>query len=309
MSLRVAASFVSTALIATAGLPLVQGFDETAKSPVPRAAGPTSKTYPALHNLIAVTKRIYSGGEPAGEEALESLDKLGVKTIVSVDAARPNVDAARSHGIRYIHIPMSYDGVSPEAGAALARVMREVEGPIYIHCHHGKHRGPAAAAVAAIAWGATDARQARAILEQAGTGKHYPGLWRDVARYQPPPPNAKLPELREIAEVDSLAAAMAKLDRAFDELKLCQKAAWDSPAEHPDLVPRAAAALVREQLRESARLLAEDRDARFKAWLTEAEATASKLEAALQNERPQAATAGFQMLEKACERCHAAYRN
>ena len=102
---------------------------------------------------------------------------------------------------------------------------------------------------------------------------------------------------------------MAKLDRAFDELKLCQKAAWGSPAEHPDLVPRAAAALVREQLRESARLLAEDRDARFKAWLTEAEATASKLESALENERPQAATAGFQMLEKACERCHAAYRN
>ena len=309
MRLRIAASFVSIVLVATAGLALVQGFDETTKKPVPRADGPTSKTFPELHNLIAVTERIYSGGEPAGEEALESLDKLGVKTIVSVDAARPDVDGARSHGIRYIHIPMGYDGVSPEAGAALARVMREVEGPVYIHCHHGKHRGPAAAAIAAIASGAADARQARAILEQAGTGKQYPGLWRDVAHYQPPLPDAKLPELREIAEVDSLAAAMAELDRAFDELKLCQKSAWRPPAEHPDLAPRAAAALVREQLRESARLLADDRDARFKAWLNEAEATASKLEAALENEQPQAATAGTKMLEKACERCHAAYRN
>ena len=130
-----------------------------------------------------------------------------------------------------------------------------------------------------------------------------------MAHYQPPPPGAKLPELHEIAEVDSLAAAIAKLDRAFDELKLCQKSDWRTPAEHPDLVPRAAAALVREQLRESARLLTEDRDAQFKAWLNEAEATASKLEAAIENEQPGAAAAGIKALEKACERCHAGYRN
>lgn len=269
---------------------LAAAFDEPEQKPVPRTGGPTSKTYPALHNLIAVTERIYSGGEPAGEEAFESLDRLGVKAIVSVDGATPDVSAARSHGIRYIHIPIGYDGVPAEAGAAIARVMRDVDGAVYIHCHHGKHRGPAAAAVACIASGAADGRQALAILEQAGTGQEYPGLWRDVAAYKPPPAGAKLPELHETAKVGSLAAAMSNIDRTFDALKLCQKSNWQAPEDHPDLVPRAEAALVRQQFRESARLLMKDHDARFKAWLAEAEATASKLETAIENRRPDEAT-------------------
>jgi protein tyrosine phosphatase (PTP) superfamily phosphohydrolase (DUF442 family) len=297
------------AFVAFSHLSLTSACDETKSEPVPRTDGPTSKTYPALHNLIAVTERIYSGAEPAGEEAFESLHRLGVKAIVSVDGATPDVQAARSHGIRYIHVPIGYDAIPAEAGAALARVMREVEGAVYIHCHHGKHRGPAAAAVACIASGAVDGKQALAILEQAGTGKEYPGLWRDVATYKPPPAGAELPELRETAEVGSLAAAMARIDRAYDELKLCQKANWQPPDDHPDLVPRAEAALVRQQFRESARLLTKDHEARFKAWLAEAEATAGKLEQAIERQRPGEASASFRQLEKACQRCHAAYRN
>jgi protein tyrosine phosphatase (PTP) superfamily phosphohydrolase (DUF442 family)/cytochrome c556 len=296
-------------LAALGSLSLAAALDEPEQKPVPRTTGPTSKTYPALHNLIVVTERIYSGGEPAGEEAFESLDRLGVKAIVSVDGATPDVKAARDHGIRYIHIPIGYDAIPAEAGAALARVMREVEGPVYIHCHHGKHRGPAAAAVACIASGAAGGQQALGILEQAGTGKEYPGLWRDVAAYKAPPAGAKLPELRETAEVGSLAAAMAKIDRTFDELKLCQNSNWQSPNEHPDIAPRAEAALIRQQFREAARLLAKDDDARFKSWLAEAEATADKLQSAIEHEQTGEAAASLQLLEKACQRCHAAYRN
>lgn len=309
MKHRVARSFFLIAAGCFACSPPASAIDETQESPVPRTAGPTSKSYPALHNLLAVTERIYSGAEPVGEEAFESLEKLGVKAIVSVDGARPDVAAARRHGIRYLHIPIGYDGISPEAGAMLARVVREVEDPVYIHCHHGKHRGPAAAAIACIASGAADGRQALAILQRAGTGKEYRGLWRDVAAYKPPPADAKAPELREIAEVGSLAAAMAALDRAFDDLKLCQASDWRPPAEHPDLVPRAEAALVRQQFRESARLLPKADDARFKAWLAEAEEAAGKLEAAIANDQPKQAMAAFQDLEQACQRCHAAYRN
>lgn len=297
------------ALLSLGSLSLTSAFGEPEQKTVPRTGGPTSKTYPALHNLIVVTERIYSGGEPAGEEAFESLDRLGVKAIVSVDGATPDVEAARDHGIRYIHIPFGYDAIPADAGAALARVMREVEGPVYIHCHHGKHRGPAAAALACIASGAADGQHALAILEQAGTGKEYPGLWRDVAAYKAPPAGAKLPELRETAEVGSLAAAMAKIDRTFDELKRCQNSNWQSPDEHPDIAPRAEAALIRQQFREAARLLAKDDDARFKSWLAEAEATADKLQSAIEHERTGEATASLQLLEKACQRCHAAYRN
>ena len=230
--------------------------------PVPRTDGPSSQDYPALHNLLAVFPRIYSGGEPDGDAAFEALRKLGVKTIVSVDGARPDVARARKYGLRYVHIPIGYDGLPAKAAAALTRVVREAKAPIYVHCHHGKHRGPAAAAVACIASGDTDGARALKILEQAGTGKEYRGLWRDVAAFRPLPPQAKLPALEEAADVETLTAAMAEIDRAFDELKRSRRAGWGVPAEHPDLVPAAQATLLREQFHESARLLADKRKTR-----------------------------------------------
>jgi cytochrome c556 len=228
---------------------------------------------------------------------------------VSVDGARPNVELAQKHGLRYVHIPIGYDGVPEQAGAALARLVREVDGPFYIHCHHGRHRGPAAAAVACIASGATKAKEALEILAKAGTSEDYEGLWRDVERYKPPAAGADLPELVEIAEIESLAAAMAKIDRAYDNLKLCQEARWSTPNNHPDLVPALQAFLVREGMHESGRNLAHDYDDQFKAWLTKAEEVADRLGQAVLNGDLEQADKQFGTLMKSCKRCHAAYRN
>ena len=172
---------------------------------------------------MRVSERIVSGSEPHGDEGFASIAKLGVKTIVSVDGARPNVELAKPHGLRYVHIPIGYDGVPEEAGRALARLMNEARKPVYVHCHHGRHREPAAAAIACIASGAIHGEDALKILKNAGTNKNYQGLWRDVERYKPPAPEAKLPELVEIAKVESLAAAMAKIDRAYDNLNDCYR--------------------------------------------------------------------------------------
>src|SRR5690606_17968735 len=120
---------------------------------------------PHLHNLLQVSETIYTGGEPKDDAAFAALAKLGVKTVVSVDGAEPNVKAARAHGLRYVHIPIGYDGVSEEAGKSLARLVRDAQGPFYIHCHHGTHRGPAAAAVACVAAGQGTGKDALAILE------------------------------------------------------------------------------------------------------------------------------------------------
>ncbi len=57
------------------------------------------------------------------------------------------------------------------------------------------------------------------ILERAGTSKDYAGLWRDVENYEAPSDDVELPELAEVAEVGSLAEAMAKIGRAYENLK------------------------------------------------------------------------------------------
>jgi hypothetical protein len=252
---------------------------------------------------------IFSGSEPHGEEAFASLKQMGIKTIVSVDGARPNVEAARRHGLRYIHIPIGYDGISDQAGAALARLVKEADGPFYVHCHHGRHRGPAAAAVACVASGATQGKGALQILEKAGTSKDYLGLWRDVEDYTPPVAGANLPELVEIAEIESLTAAMAQIDRACDNLKRCQKAKWSAPKKHPDLVPALQAFLVREGFHESGRHLADRYTDHFKAQLSGAEKAADKLGQAVLSGNLDQADARFGILMQSCKQCHAEYRN
>src|SRR5215510_11511668 len=61
---------------------------------------------PGLHNVIHVADRLFSGGAPEGDAGFDSLKKLGIKTILSVDGARPEVARAKQHGMRYVHLPI-----------------------------------------------------------------------------------------------------------------------------------------------------------------------------------------------------------
>lgn len=273
------------------------------------ANGPTEADYPELHNLFQVSDRIYSGAEPKTEESFASLSRLGVKTVVSVDGATPKVDLAEKYGLRYVHIPIGYDGVPEEAGLSLARLVQEVEGPFYVHCHHGTHRGPAAAAVACIADGDADGKQALGILEKAGTSENYAGLWRDVEYYRPPVEGRELPQLVQIAQMESLPAAMAKIDRNSDNLELCMEAGWKTPANHPDLVPLQEALMMKEGFRESHRNLSDGFDEQFKKWLKESETLAQELETSLKQGDTDTASALFIQIQADCRQCHKAYRN
>jgi protein tyrosine phosphatase (PTP) superfamily phosphohydrolase (DUF442 family) len=265
---------------------------------------------PGLHNVFRVSAQVYSGSEPQGREAFDSLVAMGVNTIVSVDGARPQVDLARERGLRYVHIPIGYDGLPERARLALASVMRESDGPVYIHCHHGKHRGPAAAAVACRAAGQLDAAAAEELLRLAGTSRDYHGLYRDVREFVPPAPDQPLPELVEVAQVDSLVSGMAELGRYFDELKLCREARWEIPAEHPDLVPRGIARLVQEGLHELGRTA--DLSAytgEFRSLLQASDETAERLCQALAGSDLEVMEREFSKLEKSCGQCHAEWRD
>jgi protein tyrosine phosphatase (PTP) superfamily phosphohydrolase (DUF442 family) len=264
---------------------------------------------PGLHNVHRATGTVYLGSEPHGEQAFAELQKLGITTIVSVDGAIPDVEVAKKYGLRYIHIPLGYDAVDSDAAKALTRVAREIKTPLYVHCHHGKHRGPAAAAIVCIAAGSLKNEQAIELMKKAGTGKDYVGLWRDVNRFVPPSANIQLPELVEVAKVESMAAAMAKLDRHFDNLKACAKADWQTPASHPDLVPAAEALLVQEGLHESQRHCSGAHDATFREWLKESDTLASGLYAAVKAEDKASAATLLKSLEQKCVQCHQAYRN
>jgi protein tyrosine phosphatase (PTP) superfamily phosphohydrolase (DUF442 family) len=273
--------------------------------------GPTDKDYPELHNLMQVTGSVYSGAEPKTEAAFQQLADLGVKVIVSVDGAKPKVDLAKKYGMRYVHIPIGYDGIDAEAGRSFARAADELNETTYVHCHHGEHRGPAGAAAICVARGDADGERALRILERAGTSKGYAGLWRDVQGYRRPVEKEELPELVAVAEVGSLAAAMAQIDRASDNLKLCQADDWQTPADHPDISPSQEALLLKEGFHETIRQLAEsnDNDEQFLTWMKESEQSATQLEAALKAGDMTAVQSTFGAIQSQCKRCHAEHRN
>lgn len=263
-------------------------------------------------NVFQISETVYSGSEPHGEEALKALADRGIKTIVSVDGARPDVETARKYGIRYIHLPIGYDGIPAERGLQYGLILKNVEAPIYFHCHHGKHRGPAAAAAGMEAAGQWNPETASAFLEAAGTSPKYKGLYQYIRDFKPPSETdlAKVDtRFPETADLPASQESMAMLDRRKDNLTLAAEAGWDTPPEHPDISPAHEALQVREILTELKRLPETTaRPPQYQSLLDAALGHATALETALSAGNRDAAATAFGALNGSCATCHDAYR-
>lgn len=231
-----------------------------ASAPAPDAERPVD--LPGIHNLVAyegvpdpgdpARVGFWSGSAPEGDAGFGSLAALGVRTIVSVDGAVPEVARAKAHGLRYVHLPIGYDGFDAARRAELARAVRDLPGPVYIHCHHGKHRSAGAAASVALALGWLTNEAALERMRVSRTAAGYRGLWA-CAREGRPMSAAEIDaapaDFPEESRPDGLVAAMVALDEALEHLKAIEKAGWRVPDAHPDLVPAAEAGRMAELLR------------------------------------------------------------
>jgi protein tyrosine phosphatase (PTP) superfamily phosphohydrolase (DUF442 family) len=268
---------------------------------------------PGIHNAFQVTDRVYSGSQPEGDEAFAALAMLGVKTIISVDGSTPDVEAARKHGLHYVHLPFGYDGVPTNRIVELAKAAGTQSGPFFVHCHHGLHRGPTAVAIICEATASWTTNRAAAWMREAGTAADYAGLYRS-AMTMPKPTLAQLDaikDLLEVAQTSSLVEAMVAIDGHFSALKLSQKAGWKAPPGHADISPTHEATLLWEQFRELTRT--DDTAKRaddYRARLTEAEQLADSLRKLLQAPADIATIdATFKQASQNCAACHKKYRN
>lgn len=204
---------------------------------------------PGLHQVLEVTPGLVSGSSPEGEAGFASLRRLGVRTVITVDGARPEAGVARAHGLRYVHIPVGYDGIPADKQRRIARAVRDLPGPVYIHCHHGKHRGPAAAASAAVLLGRISGREGVEFMARAGTAEMYSGLYGCVAPLEAAAPSvldAVPADFPEAAEVSGFVEAMVRIDQLYEHLQLVREAGWRVPKDHPDLVPHREALMLGE---------------------------------------------------------------
>ncbi|MCA9303884.1 MAG: hypothetical protein KC996_07170 [Phycisphaerales bacterium] len=274
---------------------------------------PAVDHHSAIHNLHRLNDRLYSGAEPVGEAAYQELASLGITTVISVDAVEPNKALGDKHGIRVIHLPIGYDGVPEDRGMAIAKALATIDGPIFINCHHGKHRAPTALAVGAVCAGEITNEQAEAYLTLAGTSPKYPGLWDSVRRAQTLDHAALVAydtQLPEAMPVGDFVDAMGELDRLADTIKDLAAEDFAIPAAHPDIVPAAIAG----QMHNILRALEDDpytkeQDDAFRAILIRAIVAASEAEELIKADDAQGAREALGQLKDSCSDCHNADRD
>lgn len=245
-------------------------------------------------HLFRLNDKLYSGDSPMTDADFRALRQLGVNCIISVDGAEPERELAAKYGIKYKHWPVRYSGLSPEAALGIAHWVKELPGTIYLHCHHGKHRGPAAAACVMLAIDPTFTRQdAKAWLTQAGTDPRYSGLvnlpWT-MPRPTPTQWQASQSTKPTINE-NELTATMVAIDERFDMLKL------DSATPND-------AVILGELFHEAGRLPTDHAK-----QYAQPEALARQLEAALQSKSLPTIDRLRSQLSTRCTDCHANHRD
>ncbi len=265
-----------------------------------------------IENAFQLGPRLWSGGEPHGDAAFRALSAAGVRTVISVDGAKPDLETARRHGLRYIHVPVGYDGLSTDAVASLASLTTADRGGVFVHCHHGKHRGPTAAAILARASGAWDAARAEAWQKAAGTSADYPGLYRAVRDFQMPDPatlRAAARKLKPAVPPAGLVEAMVVIDGQTEALADMKAAGWKSVPAAPDETPAQAARLLHEQFKEGIRLGLGPKDPEFRRAMESAERSSSALLVALNSSDRPAVERAWKQVKDGCTSCHKAWRN
>lgn len=279
--------------------------------------------YPGLHNVFRLSDRIISGSEPHDQEALAQLAAWGVKTVISVDGKAPDVEGAAENGLTYVHIPIRYSGITEDEVLQIAKSFRELEPPFYVHCFHGKHRGPAAAAIGRVAVDGIRRDMAIAEMRQwCSTSKKYEGLYSTVA-------TAAMPTAAETAAYDfdftparrfeGVRDGMIVMARVWDEIKLAEQNGWEPDPKHPDVDPLRSATILAQAFRECSTVArpdgaGDDYDEMMASGVRGAEdlvrlLTECRAEELGFDQRAQALEDAYTMASESCANCHVDYRN
>ncbi|CAN5308491.1 hypothetical protein BH11PLA2_BH11PLA2_49010 [soil metagenome] len=280
-------------------------------SPEPPAAKappmpPEKLTLPGCENTFRVTPNLYSGGTPENDSAFKVLAQLGIKSIISVDGAAPEHTIAAKHGLKYVHLPVGYDGISTDTAYKLAKAVQSLPGPVYVHCHHGKHRGPAAVAAIRLClepeYTPADASQ---WMTAAGTDPKYKGLTRLPLSLVRP----KSEQLQSLsiqfpvrADVPDMTRVMVNVDVHWDAIK-------DAKARNIMDIEAAAVLLVEDYRELKRSQLARAKGEIFMSLLAQAESDAQELVDVAKANNQLAIVEIITKCQNNCGKCHTRFRD
>ena len=162
-------------------------------------------------------------------------------------------------------------------------------------------------------YGRFDADHALARMKVSGTAADYQGLWQEAKDARPLAEEAlradpaKFPS---VAQVNGLVAIMTEIDVVWDNIKALQKAGWQIPRNHPDLVPAkesARLATLYGQMHSEPESTA--KPAEFQDILKRSHEVVQRLDAAIRDNQTDAAESAFTAVQKSCKECHKSHRD
>lgn len=266
-------------------------------------ASPPSNSLPKVFQMV--NERLAYGSEPRGKGDLQGLYDKGIRVVVSVDAARPLVEEAESLGMRIIHLPTPYSGFDVGTMGSFKRISMEVNEPIYVHCHHGKHRGPTAAAILAMYRGDFRNDKAIQLMKDAGTSPEYKGLWKTVEDFSSLKLTDPLPRLFKEQPADHVVEQMLIADESLDFI--LNYLAEGRPSEIAKDIPNHIV-LLRESMVESRRF-SDPKDTDLMNHYSQTDLLVRILEKEKDHSNSKAFEAATHNLGKSCKDCHQQHRN
>lgn len=266
-------------------------------------------------NCIQVTEGVYSGGLPEGSKGFDELQRLGVKTLISVDGMKPDIQTAKKFQLRYVHLPHGYEGISNGRLLELTKALHSLPKPVYIHCHHGKHRSPAATAAACVSLGWIDHSSASRVLEVAGTNPNYRGLISAVTNASAITPidlDKVQVKFQEIAPLPPLVETMVSMDEHMEAIAKLDSSLAQDRDQRTAVADRVL--LLTDHYTELHRTSeAQKTPMEYQHYLAEGESICVELESCLRNSdapvTPRDAKPLVERLKSNCTSCHKLFRD
>ncbi len=92
--------------------------------------------------VIRYDNKLYRGGEPFADSAVQSLKKYGIRTVISITPTDQERKLCKDNGLTLVEIPFEKTkGLSPDDLKRYLKTLKTGASPFYVHCHGGTHRG------------------------------------------------------------------------------------------------------------------------------------------------------------------------
>ncbi len=144
-----------------------------------------------VEHVARLSPVFYRGAQPEGVEGYSALERLGIRTVISLRQFHSGRKDAEAAGLKYYRLPVqaSVLGSEPPEEEQVERffqlVLDPAHQPVFIHCMTGKDRTGTLSALYRMEVDGWSHQQAEAELLAFGYHTIYDDLIRYVREYRP----------------------------------------------------------------------------------------------------------------------------